>query len=155
MINTKSQWSIQRSSSWATNYWNGGIPTMGHYYILRIYFISWLSRTLNCRNGRPNLRKIWHHFHALYSQQISSHMGRNLLTVLGMGKDWAQRTNIFSPMDYKYRCCAICDDHNRFSYEVKLPLQPAILQLQRHLLGLTLRTTVWRRQNQLIDGATM
>ena len=61
---------------------------------------------------------------------------------VGMGKDWAQRTNIFSPMDYKYRCCAMCDDHNRFSYEVKLPLQPAILQLQRHLLDLILWTTV-------------
>ena len=57
---------------------------------------------------------------------------------LRMGKDWAQRTNIFSHMDYKYRCCAICDDHNRFSYEVKIPLQPAILQLQRHLLDLIL-----------------
>ena len=63
---------------------------------------------------------------------------------LGMGKDWAQRTNIFSPMDYKYRCCAICDDQNRFSWKVKLPLQPAILQSQRHLLDLILWTTVWR-----------
>ena len=44
---------------------------------------------------------------------------------VGSCKDWAQRTNIFSPMDYKYRCCAICDDHIRFSYEVKLPLQPS------------------------------
>ena len=42
--------------------------------------------------------------------------------IVGMGKDWAQRTNIFLPMDHKYRCCAICDDHNRFSYEAKLPL---------------------------------
>ena len=49
-------------------------------------------------------------------------------TELGRGKDYAQRTNIFPPMDYKYRCCAVCDDHNCFSYEVKLPLQPAILQ---------------------------
>ena len=57
---------------------------------------------------------------------------------VGMGEDWAQRTNIFSPIYYKYRCCAICDYHNHFSYEVKLPLQPAILQLQRHLLDLIL-----------------
>ena len=47
---------------------------MGRYYILRIYFIFWLSRTLNCQKGRPKIRKIWHHFHALYSQQVSSHM---------------------------------------------------------------------------------
>ena len=52
---------------------------------------------------------------------------------IGTGKDWAQRINISGPMDYKYRCCAICDDHNRFSYEVKLTLKPAILQSQRHL----------------------
>ena len=71
-------------------------------------------------------------------------------TILGMGKDWAQRTNILSPVDYKYNCCAICDDHNRFSYEVKIPLQPAILQLHRHLLDLILWTTVWRA-TKLID----
>ena len=47
---------------------------MGRYYILRIYFISWLSRTLNCRKQWPKKQKIWHHFHALYSQQIFSHI---------------------------------------------------------------------------------
>ena len=41
--------------------------------------------------------------------------------MVGMDKDKAQRTNIFSLMDYKYMWCAICDDHNHFSYEVKLP----------------------------------
>ena len=47
---------------------------MGRYYILRIYFISVLSRTLNCRKQWPKKRKIWHHLHALYGQQISSHI---------------------------------------------------------------------------------
>ena len=44
----------------------------------------------------------------------------SLALTVGMGRDWAQKTNIFSPMDYKYRCYAICDDHNRFSYKVIL-----------------------------------
>ena len=47
---------------------------MGRYYILRIYFIFWLSRTLNCRKQWPKKQKTWYHFHALYSQQISSHI---------------------------------------------------------------------------------
>ena len=33
-----------------------------------------LSRPLNCQKQWPKKLKIWHHFHALYSQQISSHM---------------------------------------------------------------------------------
>ena len=53
---------------------NGGIPTMGRYYTLRIYFISSLSRTLKCRKQWPKTQKIWHHFHALYVLRNFTHI---------------------------------------------------------------------------------
>ena len=62
--------------------WYGGIHTMGRYYVLRIYFISWLSRTLNCWKQWPKIRKICHHFHALYSLRNYTHIHKHTVHTL-------------------------------------------------------------------------
>ena len=56
------------------NRWYGGTFRLPHSYIFRKYSIFWLSRPLNCRKQWSKKQKIWHHFHALYGQQIYSHM---------------------------------------------------------------------------------
>ena len=52
----------------------GGTYRLPHSDIFRKYSIFWLSRPLNCRKQWSKKQKIWHHFHALYGQQIYSHI---------------------------------------------------------------------------------
>ena len=49
----------------------GGTYRLPHSYIFRKYSIF---LPLNCRKQWSKKQKIWHHFHALYGQQISSHI---------------------------------------------------------------------------------
>ena len=112
--------------------------------------LKWLSVTSIVSCSSFLLNPALHYSHAIYSTAWNPSLRGHWL-LLGMGRDWAQRTNIFLPMDHKYRCCAICDDHNRFTWKSKYPSNRPFYNCSAICWISYSELQFDGRQNQLID----